>query len=94
MAGGEMPSETTVDRFGRVVIPKQTRDRFGLGPGASLSVREQEDGILLRPGTGGEPVRRVGHVLVFAGQLAGDTARAVQRVREERVRRLQRSATR
>ena len=31
--------ETTLDRFGRVVIPKQVRDDLGLKPGAVLDSR-------------------------------------------------------
>ena len=84
-----MPTETTVDRFGRVVIPKKTRDRFGLEPGTPLTVSEQEDGILLRPEPPADPLRRDGHVLVFSGELVGDASQAIRRTREERTRRLQ-----
>jgi AbrB family looped-hinge helix DNA binding protein len=35
--------ETTIDRAGRVVIPKPIRDAAGLKPGAALSI-EYRDG--------------------------------------------------
>jgi AbrB family looped-hinge helix DNA binding protein len=82
-----MASETTVDRFGRVVIPRKTRDRFGLQAGSPLEVDEREDGILLRPAGVESPVRAKGRVLVFTGELTGDAQAIVERQREERIRR-------
>ena len=38
-----------VDKAGRIVLPKQIRDRFGLAAGADLEIAESEDGVLLRP---------------------------------------------
>jgi len=37
----------TIDRFGRVIIPKQVRRRHGWGPGTTLSLRD-EDGPAIR----------------------------------------------
>jgi len=82
-----MASETTVDRFGRIVIPKTTRDRFGLEAGSPLEVDERDDGILLRPARGEAPVRIKGRVLVFTGELTGDTEGIVEGHRAARVRR-------
>jgi AbrB family looped-hinge helix DNA binding protein len=85
-----MASETSVDRFGRVVIPKRTRERFGLGPGTALTVSERDDGILLRPESPEVPLQVRGGVLVFTGDVSdpADEARALHRHREERLRRL------
>lgn len=83
-----MAAQTTVDRFGRVVIPKKTRDRFGLEPGASLTVSEQEDGILLKTETPDGHLRLKGHVLVYTGEMVGEASQAIRRQREERIRRL------
>lgn len=78
---------TTVDRFGRVVIPKQTRDHFGLAPGTPVTVVDAEEGILLKPGAPGVPLALKGGVLVFSGSASGDADALVRRVREERIRR-------
>ncbi|HJS57617.1 MAG TPA: AbrB/MazE/SpoVT family DNA-binding domain-containing protein [Vicinamibacteria bacterium] len=83
-----MPIETMVDRFGRVVIPKKTRDRFGLEPGTALTVTEQDDGILLEPEGPEAPLRLKGHVLVFAGETTTEAPQVVRRHREERLQRL------
>ena len=38
-----------IDRFGRLVLPKEIRDHWGLRGGTEFEVEEQEDAILLRP---------------------------------------------
>lgn len=81
-----MGDEAMVDRFGRIVIPKKTRDRFGLEAGSAVQVDESEDGILLRPTPERPPLRLKGSVLVFSGELAGDAEGAVHRLREQRIR--------
>src|SRR5207247_8331278 len=44
---------TTMDKAGRVVLPKQIRDELQLGPGDSLELETVEDRIILRPARGG-----------------------------------------
>lgn len=41
--------KTTLDRFGRVLIPMEVRDHLGLNPGAVLEIVELEETILLKP---------------------------------------------
>ena len=78
---------TTVDRFGRVVIPKETRDQFGLTPGSPVTLVDGEEGILLKPGAPGAPMTLKGGVLVFSGKTTADADSLLRRVREERLRR-------
>ena len=40
--------QLTLDRFGRMVLPKSIRDDFGLRPGDVLEAEEQKDAIVLR----------------------------------------------
>lgn len=77
--------ETALDRFGRIVIPKQVRDDLGLRPGTVLRIEEVEQEIILKPAHG-EPhtVIKEG-VLVFSGKAAGDIVEAVRNHREERL---------
>jgi AbrB family looped-hinge helix DNA binding protein len=82
-----MASQTTVDRFGRVVIPKQTRDHFGLVPGTRVTVVDAEEGVLLRPGAPEAPLALKGGVLVFSGRAFVDSDALVRRVREDRIHR-------
>ncbi|MHB8342303.1 MAG: AbrB/MazE/SpoVT family DNA-binding domain-containing protein, partial [Mycobacteriales bacterium] len=41
--------QVTIDRFGRVVVPKSYRQRLGLGPGRVLLIEETGAGLLLTP---------------------------------------------
>jgi AbrB family looped-hinge helix DNA binding protein len=79
--------QTTVDRFGRVVIPKATREHLGLGPGSPVTLVDAEDGVLLKPGAPEGELVSKGGVLVFPGEVTGDAAGLARRVRDERTRR-------
>jgi len=80
--------EATLDKFGRIVIPKQVRDDLGLSPGAILRVEEGENGIVLKPVEHREALVHKDGVLVFTGELEGDIEQAVQRDRDSRSRKL------
>lgn len=41
--------EVTVDKVGRVVIPKRLRTTYGIGPDSKLRITEDGDGIRLEP---------------------------------------------
>ena len=85
----------TLDKFGRVLIPKPLRDRMGLVPGAELSldVNDAGDGgstLELRQvphmdGPTGALVRE-GSLLVHDGRPAGelDVARLIREQRDAR----------
>jgi len=79
--------ETTLDELGRILLPKEVRDDFGLQPGAVLRIEEQDAGIFLVPEareTQDPYLVRKGGVLVFTGKAEGDLEAGTQRVRDER----------
>lgn len=80
--------QTTIDKFGRVVLPKTVRDDLGLRPGAVLSVELREDQVLLKPLREGSLLIEKEGVLVFAGAAAGDLAGALGSHRDERLGRI------
>ena len=41
--------KTTIDKGGRVVVPKELRDRFHLLPGTEVEITADSDGIRVRP---------------------------------------------
>ncbi|MEA2695528.1 MAG: hypothetical protein QOJ16_4915 [Acidobacteriota bacterium] len=82
--------QATLDKFGRIVIPKRVRDDFGLEPGSVLKVEERGDDILLTL-VSGDPEAALewkGGVLVFTGEALDDLTNVVERDREERLARL------
>jgi len=87
-----MSLELTIDKAGRVVIPKQVRDQLQLQPGDTLRLETEGEQITLRPKHPGAPVRKKGRLWVCSG--TGQTLRetlvedTLQAVREERRRRI------
>ncbi|MEK6697494.1 MAG: AbrB/MazE/SpoVT family DNA-binding domain-containing protein [Nitrospirota bacterium] len=77
--------KTTLDRFGRVVVPKDIRDRLGLKPGAELEIDEQGNEVVLKPVEHETPLKLEEGVLVFTGTATGDLKEAVRTHREERL---------
>jgi AbrB family looped-hinge helix DNA binding protein len=86
--------ETTLDRFGRVIIPKGVRDRLGLEPGAVLEVHDTGGEILLRPHLAQPSLVKKGRVLVYTGKTGSATGDALRAVREGRLKKLGVRATR
>jgi AbrB family looped-hinge helix DNA binding protein len=52
-------TDTKVDSAGRIVIPKELRDRYGLGPGREVEIVALPEGVALIPKP--EQERRVVH---------------------------------
>ena len=80
----------TMDKAGRVILPKPLRDRLGLHAGSNLDVVETADGIRLKPVEEEPLMVKEGDTLVFTGKLPPgyDILRAVDDMREERIRTL------
>lgn len=78
----------TIDRFGRMVIPKSVREGLGLRPGDVVQAEVSHDAVVLRAATRVDPLRKEGGVLVFTGKSNGDVAAAVSNLREERLGRV------
>jgi AbrB family looped-hinge helix DNA binding protein len=80
--------EATLDKFGRIVIPKQVRDDLRLSPGSVLKIEERNEEIVLKPIAGSSPLALKGGVLVFTGEVEGDLEGLLRRSRDERSRKL------
>jgi AbrB family looped-hinge helix DNA binding protein len=49
--------KTTIDRFGRVVVPKEIRKHFGLAPGGEVEIDERDHEIVIRQVAGYSPLQ-------------------------------------
>lgn len=77
----------TLDKAGRVVIPKTFRDELHLEPGDTLKL--ESEGVTLRPVRSASPLRKEHGVWVFRGGKKLAVAamdRALRDLREERDR--------
>jgi len=76
--------EATLDRFGRIVIPKKIREDLHLQVGSSIRIEEGEGEIVLKPVEGEPSLVKKDGVLVFSGKAVGNVETAVEEHRQER----------
>ena len=86
---GIMNTTVTIDKAGRVVIPKEIRDELRLEAGDTLTLESEGERVTLRPAHVGTPLQKEHGVWVFHGgkRLSLDEAnRLVRDAREQRDR--------
>ncbi len=76
----------TIDKTGRIVIPKSIRERYHLQPGTELQIENEPDGISLKICDTKPSILRKKGILVHHGPdtVTLDTADFVNRQREHR----------
>lgn len=79
--------DATIDRFGRIVIPKELRDLFGLRPGSILKVVPTDQAITLKPVDDTPQVSRKKGVLVISTDPGEDLdiVEYIKKMRDERI---------
>ena len=80
--------ETTLDRFGRIIIPKNVREDMGLEAGTVLQVEKQGEKIVLQPVQGEPQVVEKKGILVFTGGAIGDIGPALRQHRQSRLKKI------
>ena len=84
-----MNKKVTLDRAGRLVLPKKLRDQLRLAPGDALDVSVQGEQVMLRPVRGASPLQKENGVWVLrtGKPLTGaDTQRVLHELRSQRER--------
>ena len=84
-----MRSKVTLDRAGRVVLPKTLRDELQLSPGDTLDLSVKGDEVSLRPRRGATPLQKERGVWVFrSGEplTASETNETLRNIRADRQR--------
>ena len=82
-----MNTTVTLDKAGRVVIPKTLRDELHLEAGDSMALEFEGQSVTLRPLRSAAPLKKVRGVWVFHGSrkiAAADTDRVLERFRADR----------
>ena len=82
-----MNAKLTVDKVGRIVLPKPVREKLQLAAGDQLELESLDDRITLRPLRGTAQLRKKHGVWVFhcGAPLSAATVRGtVEQVRRER----------
>jgi len=84
-----MVTQLTLDKAGRIVLPKPMRDQLELGPGDVLEVESTGEGITIKPVRVDTPLAKERGVWVYrTGQSLSSSAvnETVEAIREERGR--------
>ena len=84
-----MSSKVTLDRAGRVVLPKTLRDELHLSAGDTLDLTVKGDEVTLRPRRGATPLQKERGVWVFrTGEplTADETQETLRNIRAQRQR--------
>ena len=85
-----MNATVTIDKAGRVVLPKALRDKLRLAPGDSLDLMVEGEQVTLRPRRITPPLQKERGVWVFrTGEplTAAETRETLCRIRESRQQR-------
>lgn len=86
--------QVKMDDFGRIVIPKEVRDRFELHSGSRLDVEETPEGLLFKPVEADSGLVWRNGQFVVTGPLTGmDCVRLVHEDREARIKQIWRSGS-
>ena len=86
-----MTTTLTVDKAGRVVLPKPVRDELQLAAGDSLELENTEERIILRPVRKNAKMRKKMGIWVFdtGAPISADSVnKTIRQLREERERRI------
>jgi AbrB family looped-hinge helix DNA binding protein len=84
-----MSAKVTIDRAGRVVLPKKVRDSMRLSPGTTLELQSEGEQITLKPVRPQATLRKESGIWVFQGpQINAPIADLIDQAREKRSREL------
>ena len=84
-----MRGKVTLDRAGRVVLPKSIRDKLQLSPGDTFDLTVQGEDVTLRPRRSATPLQKERGIWVFrTGEplSAAETEETLRRIRAQRHR--------
>lgn len=86
-----MTAKLTLDKAGRVMIPKNLRKELRLGPGDTLELENEGEQITLRPARAKALLKKERGVWVYQGEAtSSDVVAVIDREREKRARELTR----
>jgi len=79
---------TTIDKFGRVIIPKRFREHLGISFETTLNISENDKGVIIEPVQDNNPVVDKDGILVFTGKLDDKKIDLIRKDRNQRIHKL------
>lgn len=78
----------SLDKFGRIIIPKKFREQLGITVETSLNIEGDGKRIIIEPIQEEEPLVEKDGILVFTGKLQGEIDQFLISAREQRINKL------
>jgi len=82
-----MKDVVTLDKAGRIVLPKPLRDEMHLSPGDKLDLSVEGEQVMLRPRRSSSPLQKKQGVWVFSTgkpMNSDETAETLRKIRQQR----------
>ena len=79
---------TTLDKFGRLIIPKKFRERLGINVKSALNISEDGERIVIELVREKEPIVNRNGILVFTGELDDKKNDLIKSERNRRMHKL------
>lgn len=79
---------TTLDKFGRVIIPKKLREHLGINTETTLNISEEDKKIVIELVKEKTPVVNRDGILIFTGKLDKKRSDLIKTDRNKRMRKL------
>lgn len=76
----------TLDKFGRVLIPKRVREHLGIRPASSLNIKEDGKRIIIEIIREEEPIVEKNGLLVFTGKVQNNLEHELNSSRTQRMK--------
>lgn len=83
--------DVTIDKAGRLVLPKQVREQLGLCAGDDLELSVIDDTVTLKPKPKDLPLKRVNGRWVWGGSVPKDPdwiVKAIEKSRMDRIKQI------
>lgn len=77
--------KTKVDKFGRIVIPKEMRADLGILPGSVILIEGGAEEITIRPLPEEPLIYNKSGILVARNKMTGDIESHIKKLRSERI---------
>ncbi len=79
---------TTLDRYGRIVIPKKLREHLGITRHTNLNIKEEGERIVIEPIHSEDVLVNKEGILVYTGNISSEINDLLKANRNNRIRKL------
>ncbi len=78
--------QTTLDKFGRITLPKAMRTHLGIDTDTLLEMQEQGDAVIIKVVHKQQYTSMEDGLLVYTGKMTGNVDHILDTIRDERLR--------